>query len=207
DKGIALLLTPPFDKTPHDPGYIKGYVPGVRENGGQYTHAAIWVMMAFAELRDGNRTLEMFNMLNPIHHGQSKAGLHRYKIEPYVVAADIYAVEPHTGRGGWSWYTGSASWFYRAGIESLLGFRLEGEKLHLEPRMPDAWRSFEISYRYKSSLYRITVKKSKDGRASEVIQLVDDGKIHDVTIHVPEGKVTFASEPDRPIFYSGELKW
>ncbi|QDK38461.1 GH36-type glycosyl hydrolase domain-containing protein [Bdellovibrio sp. NC01] len=206
EKKLALLLTPPFDKTSHDPGYIKGYVPGVRENGGQYTHAAIWVMMAYAKLGDGNRALQMFNMLNPINHGHNKASVQRYKIEPYVVAADIYAVEPHVGRGGWSWYTGSASWFYRAGIESLLGLTIEGNKLTIKPCMPDAWNSFVIRYRYGESSYRITVQKSKGAAAHQGIQLVDDGKAHEITVLVPEQKSIFASEISDRTSYNDELK-
>ena len=122
--GLVILFTPPFDKGSLDPGYIKGYVPGVRENGGQYTHAAIWTLIAFALLGDGERAGELFALLNPINHSSTRAGLHKYKVEPYVAAGDVYAVPPHTGRGGWTWYTGSAGWMYRAGLESILGFKL-----------------------------------------------------------------------------------
>ena len=131
--GLVILFTPPFDKSNLDPGYIKGYVPGVRENGGQYTHAALWTLIAFAMLGDGERAGELFSLLNPINHASTRAGLHKYKVEPYAAAGDIYAVPPHTGRGGWTWYTGSASWMYRAGLESILGFQLRGERLKIEP--------------------------------------------------------------------------
>ncbi|WII73827.1 glucoamylase family protein [Bdellovibrio sp. 22V] len=186
DKKLILLLTPPFDKTSLDPGYIKGYVPGVRENGGQYTHAALWVMMAYAELREKEKVYSIFNMLNPIHHTRNREGVHKYKIEPYVVAADVYAVEPHVGRGGWSWYTGSASWFYRAGLESLLGFERHRDRLVLKPCVPSEWPYYEIHYRYKSSFYKIRIEQSAGRKTSEKleVQLVDDGKTHEVVFKV-----------------------
>ncbi len=209
DKKLILLFTPPFDKTALDPGYVKGYVPGVRENGGQYTHAAIWVMMAFAKLGNGNRALELLKMLNPINHSLSKSDLLRYKTEPYVVAADIYAHEAYVGRGGWSWYTGSSSWLYRAGLESLLGFELRNDRLYLNPCLPNAWNKFEIFYRYKSTQYHIKVENPRglskgsaswevDGKAvaEEYLTLVDDGKDHGVT-------VTLLETGSR--FYNGEL--
>ena len=124
--GLALLFTPPFDKTALDPGYIKGYPPGIRENGGQYTHAALWSVMAFATLGEGDKAAALFSLLNPINHARTRADVHRYKVEPYVVAADVYAAAPHVGRGGWTWYTGSAGWMQRAGVESILGLRLRG---------------------------------------------------------------------------------
>ena len=123
---LALLFAPPFDQTSLDPGYVKGYPPGVRENGGQYTHAAIWSVIAFALLGDGDRAAELFSLLNPIHHSATRAGVRRYKVEPYAIAADVYSVAPHVGRGGWTWYTGSAGWMYRAGLEWILGFRVRG---------------------------------------------------------------------------------
>jgi cyclic beta-1,2-glucan synthetase len=155
---LILLFTPPFDRAPVDPGYIKGYPPGVRENGGQYTHAAIWAVMAFAALGDGDKANELFSILNPINRASTRAGVHRYKVEPYVIAADVYAERPHTGRGGWTWYTGSAGWMYRAGIEWLLGFRLRGATLYLDPCIPRAWRRFEIEFRYHASHYQITIE-------------------------------------------------
>jgi cyclic beta-1,2-glucan synthetase len=161
DQELILLFTPPFDRSPIDPGYIKGYPPGVRENGGQYTHAAIWTVMAFAALGDGDKANELFSILNPINRTSTRAGVHRYKGEPYVAAADVYAEYPHVGRGGWTWYTGSAGWMYRAGLESLLGFRLRGAVLHLDPCIPRAWPRFEIAFRYHASRYEITVENPR----------------------------------------------
>ncbi|HEY4668447.1 MAG TPA: glycosyl hydrolase family 65 protein, partial [Tepidiformaceae bacterium] len=194
--GLVLLLTPPFDHTPLEPGYIKGYVPGVRENGGQYTHAAIWSAIAFAALGDGDKAVELFAMLNPINHASTEAGVRRYKVEPYVVAADVYAEPPHVGRGGWTWYTGSAGWMYRAGVESILGFRLRGARLAIDPCIPRAWRGFEMVFRYRSARYDIVVENTQgvsrgvssvevdgvslDGELS--IMLADDRKRHRVRI-------------------------
>ena len=173
---LVLLFTPPFDRAPVDPGYIKGYPPGVRENGGQYTHAAIWAVMAFAALGDGDKANELFSILNPINRASTRAGVHRYKVEPYVVAADVYAEPPHVGRGGWTWYTGSAGWMYRAGIEWLLGFRLRGAVLHLDPCIPRAWRRFEIAFRYHGSRYEITVENPR-GVSRGIAQIEVDGRI------------------------------
>jgi len=158
---LVLLFTPPFDHAPLDPGYVKGYPPGVRENGGQYTHAAIWAVMAFAALGEGDKANELFSILNPINRTSTRAGVHRYKVEPYVAAADVYAEPPHVGRGGWTWYTGSAGWMYRAGLEWLLGFRVRGAFLHLDPCIPRAWRRFEITFRYHASRYEITVENPR----------------------------------------------
>jgi cyclic beta-1,2-glucan synthetase len=155
---LVLLFTPPFDRAPLDPGYVKGYPPGIRENGGQYTHAAIWSVMAFAALGDGDKANELFSILNPINRASTRAGAYRYKVEPYVMAADVYAELPHVGRGGWTWYTGAAGWMYRAGMEWLLGFRLRGAVLHLDPCIPRAWRRYEITFRYHASRYHITVE-------------------------------------------------
>lgn len=194
DVGLVQLLDPPFDKSSLDPGYIKGYVPGVRENGGQYTHAAIWATMAFAELGDSERAWELLRMINPVNHSLTAEAMEIYKIEPYVVAADVYGVAPHTGRGGWSWYTGSAGWMYRLIVESLLGLQVEGERLHIRPVLPSAWRSFSMDYRYRETDYHITVLQdadledgdqvSLDGKvqAEQSISLVDDGKDHQVEI-------------------------
>ncbi len=156
--GLVLLFTPPFDRTPLDPGYIKGYLPGVRENGGQYTHGALWSVIAFAELDEGDKAGELFALLNPINHASTRSGLHRYKVEPYVAAADIYAENPHVGRGGWTWYTGSAAWMYRAGLEWILGFRLRGTTLHLDPCIPRSWPGYKISFRYHSARYWLKVQ-------------------------------------------------
>ena len=155
--GLVQLLDPPFDKSALDPGYIRGYVPGVRENGGQYTHGAIWAAMAFAALGDRERAWELTRMINPVNHALSAATVATYKVEPYVVTADVYALAPHTGRGGWSWYTGSAGWLYRLLLESLLGLRLEGNVLHVAPCLPAEWPGCTIRYRYRTTVYHITV--------------------------------------------------
>ena len=192
---LIQLLDPPFDKSDLDPGYIKGYVPGVRENGGQYTHAAIWTAMAFAALGDGSRAWELLAMINPINHGRTPEEIAIYKGEPYVVAADVYAVPPNIGRGGWTWYTGSAGWMYRLIIESLLGLRLETDKLHFEPCLPKEWNSFTVHYRYRETLYHITVRQSRDNTAAGVIvdgaplseqtlSLVDDRREHVVEVNI-----------------------
>ncbi len=155
---LVLLFTPPFDRTGTDPGYIKGYLPGVRENGGQYTHAAVWCVMARAQLGDGERAAELFAMLNPVNHAASRAGVHAYKVEPYVVAADIYAEPPHVRRGGWTWYTGAAGWMYRAGLESMLGLTKRGDVLHVAPCIPPHWSGFRVRYRYGATDYEISVE-------------------------------------------------
>jgi len=195
-EGLILLFTPPFENTQHDPGYIKGYVPGIRENGGQYTHAAAWTVIAFAALGDGDKACEVFRMLNPIAHTSSRASVQRYKVEPYVVAGDVYAESPHVGRGGWTWYSGSAGWLYRAGLEWILGFRVRGQVLCVDPCIPRNWPGYSIDFRYHSATYKITVKnplgfsrgiastsidgKVLVGRAN--ILLADDGAAHQVLI-------------------------
>jgi len=193
---LLPLLSPPFDRTPHDPGYIKGYPPGIRENGGQYTHAAIWSVIAFAELGEGDQAADLFDLLNPINHAESRADVDRYKVEPYAVAGDIYAEPPHVGRGGWTWYTGAAGWLHRAGLEWILGFRKRGSALRIDPCIPRAWSGFEITYRYSRTLYRITVENpnrvchgvsrvSLDGApipADAPIPLSDDGREHAVQV-------------------------
>jgi cyclic beta-1,2-glucan synthetase len=161
DGGLVLLFTPPFDRTPLDPGYIKGYLPGVRENGGQYTHAAVWCILAFAQLGDGDKASELFSIVNPINHTKTRTGIQRYKVEPYVLAGDVYAESTHAGRGGWTWYTGSAGWMYRAGIEAILGFRLRGTTLAINPTIPRAWPSYEITFRYHAAEYAITVENPR----------------------------------------------
>jgi cyclic beta-1,2-glucan synthetase len=152
---LVLLFTPPFDHTPKDPGYIKGYVPGVRENGGQYTHAAVWCLFAYAKLGMGNRAAELFSMLNPIHHALTRTAVNTYKVEPYVMVADIYGKEPHVGRGGWTWYTGSAGCMYRGGVEFILGVHRRGNRLCFDPCVPKEWPGFKVSYRHESTLYEI----------------------------------------------------
>jgi cyclic beta-1,2-glucan synthetase len=158
DERLMLLFAPPFDRTPRDPGYIKGYLPGIRENGGQYTHAAIWSVIALAQLGEGDRSYDLFSLLNPIHHARRRASAHRYKVEPYAVAADVYSEPPHMGRGGWTWYTGAAGWLYRAGLESILGFRKRGSALAIDPCIPRSWHQYEITYRHGDTLYRIAVE-------------------------------------------------
>jgi cyclic beta-1,2-glucan synthetase len=182
---LALLFTPPFDHTRLDPGYIKGYPPGIRENGGQYTHAALWSVMAFARLGQGDKAWRLFSLLNPINHARTRANVQRYKVEPYVVAADVYANPRHVGRGGWTWYTGSAGWMQRAGIESILGLRLRGEVLHLDPCIPKSWPSFEMMVRYRSARYKILVENPDGaGRGIASAQL-DDTVIVERPLHVP----------------------
>jgi cyclic beta-1,2-glucan synthetase len=197
DDGLALLFTPPFDRTSLDPGYIKGYPPGIRENGGQYTHGAVWSVIAFAMLGDGDKAGALFAMMNPINHALTPDAVQRYKVEPYVMCGDLYSVAPHVGRGGWSWYTGSAGWMYRAGLESILGFRLQGNSLLLDPCIPKAWPGFRIDFRYRSSRYDIAienpggvsrgiVRAELDGVAlpgkEARIELADDGATHRVRV-------------------------
>ena len=172
DIGIVQLLAPPFDKSGLNPGYIKGYVPGVRENGGQYTHGAIWAAMAFAALRDNRHAWEIMTMINPINHTSSSEAMATYKVEPYVVAADVYALVPHAGRGGWTWYTGSAGWMYRLIVESLLGLKREGNKLRLIPCLPADWNGFGLRYRYGKTIYHIAVSRA-DERKIEMEVTID----------------------------------
>ena len=177
DDGLVQLLDPPFDTAPLDPGYIRGYVPGVRENGGQYTHAAIWAAMAFAALGDRERAWELLRLINPVNHGRSAAAIDTYKLEPYVVAADVYALEPHVGRGGWSWYTGSAGWMYRLVVESLLGLTVAGDRMVLSPCLPADWPAIGIRYRYRDTFYHITVSQMRgaDAGLGPAARLVVDG--------------------------------
>jgi cyclic beta-1,2-glucan synthetase len=173
DARLIQLLDPPFDKSDLNPGYIKGYVPGVRENGGQYTHGAVWAVMAFAALGDSKRAWQLFDMINPISHSATAASAELYRVEPYVVAADVYAVPPHTGRGGWTWYTGSAGWMYRLITESLLGLHLDVDKLHFAPCLPASWPFFKIHYRYRETFYHITLRNN--GSDLTVKRVVVDG--------------------------------
>lgn len=197
--GVALLFKPPFDKTHLDPGYIKGYPPGIRENGGQYTHAALWSVMALAQLGEGDKAAGLFSLLNPINHARTRADVHRYKAEPYVVAADIYAVAPHVGRGGWTWYTGSAGWMQRAGVESILGMRIRGTSLSLDPCIPKSWPGFAMTFRHRSAWYEIQVD-NPDGHGRGIktaeldgvtiderplhVRLFDDGTTHRLRIRL-----------------------
>jgi len=194
---IIQLLDPPFDKSSLNPGYIKGYVPGVRENGGQYTHAAIWAAMAFARLGDSQHAWELLGMINPINHSRSSTDINTYKVEPYVVAADVYAVSPHVGRGGWTWYTGSAGWMYRLILESLLGLKLEVNKLTIEPCIPMEWKAFNIHYRYRETIYHIKVVRLPPGndknivtvdgtkQENQTIELINDTQEHQVEVQIP----------------------
>ncbi len=174
EDGLVLLFDPPFDETTLDPGYIKGYLPGIRENGGQYTHAAIWSVVAFAMLGEGDKAVDLFDLLSPIHHAGRRADVQRYKVEPYAVAADVYSKPPHVGRGGWTWYTGAAGWLYRAGLEWILGFRKRGSTLSIDPCIPRAWQRFEIDYRHGGTLYRIEVE-NPDGVSRGVSRISVDG--------------------------------
>ncbi|MBA3761612.1 MAG: hypothetical protein H0X07_13895, partial [Gemmatimonadales bacterium] len=195
DARVLMLLTPPFDKTEKDPGYIKGYLPGVRENGAQYTHAALWAVLATALQGNHDRAFELYQMINPLTHARTPEEVATYKVEPYVVAADVYTAKGQLGRGGWTWYTGSASWMYRVGLEGILGLKKRGDTLFIEPRAPAAWKEYSIEYRHGGSRYVIVVQNEDgginggvevtiDGRASADggIQLVDDGKRHEVSV-------------------------
>lgn len=156
--GIIKLLDPAFEKSKLEPGYIKAYLPGVRENGGQYTHAAVWTIIANAILGFGDKAGEYFRMINPIEHTITKEAVNRYKVEPYVIAADVYGVGNLIGRGGWTWYTGSSSWMYKAGIEYILGLKIQNEILRINPSIPTQWKEYSIRYEYKTSVYNIKVK-------------------------------------------------
>ena len=201
DEGMIVLLTPPFDKSHMDPGYIKGYLPGVRENGAQYTHAALWAVQATALMGDGDRAFTLYQMINPLTRAGDAAAAAKYKVEPYVIAADVYTANGQHGRGGWTWYTGSASWMYRVGLETILGFSKRGDALRIEPRVPAHWKEYAIDYRYGASVYSIKVQiGGAAGRATVVtldgrelsdgdIPLLDDGRGHEV--------VVLARRPDR----------
>jgi cellobiose phosphorylase len=196
DLDVIQLVDPPFDHSELNPGYIKGYVPGVRENGGQYTHAAVWAVMAFAAVGDAARAWELFHLINPVRHGDSDSAIARYKVEPYVVAADVYTNPQHAGRGGWTWYTGSAGWMYRLIIESLLGLRLDVDRLRIEPLFPQEWTSFVIHYRYRETFHHIHVRKVGDGqnvtrvafdgteRPDKTIPLWDDRRDHSAEVEI-----------------------
>ena len=155
---LVLLLAPPFDRTPQDPGYIKGYLPGVRENGGQYTHAGLWTVIALARLGLGDDAMELFHMINPINHARTPDAVERYRAEPYAVAADVYAHPMHVGRGGWTWYTGSAGWMYQAAIDGLLGLQRHGDTFTVAPCIPAMWPACSIDWKHGRSLYRIDIR-------------------------------------------------
>jgi cyclic beta-1,2-glucan synthetase len=175
--GLALLFTPPFDHTTRDPGYIKGYPPGLRENGGQYSHAAMWAILAYTELGEADKAAELFAMLNPINHARTPEEVERYKVEPYAVAADVYSVAPHIGRGGWTWYTGAAGWMYRAGLEGMLGIRREGASLVVKPCIPSAWPSFEAQVCIDAAAYQIRVENLAPGSQERSYALLDDTRV------------------------------
>jgi cyclic beta-1,2-glucan synthetase len=213
EAGLHLLLAPPFDHALPDPGYIKGYPPGLRENGGQYTHGAAWSVIAFAMLGEGGKAAELFALLNPINHANTRVGLQRYKVEPYVACGDVYSEPAHVGRGGWSWYTGSAGWLYRAGLEWILGFRLCGRSLLIDPSIPKAWRHFKIVFRYHSARYDIAVENPHgvshgvagvelDGQFLQgtpaLIPLSDDGATHSVRV-VLDGSSHIAEVPSEDL--------
>jgi cyclic beta-1,2-glucan synthetase len=202
DARLLMLLTPPFDKTEKDPGYIKGYLPGVRENGAQYTHAALWAVLATALQGNGDRAFELYQMINPLTHARTPEEVETYKVEPYVVAADVYTAEGQVGRGGWTWYTGSASWMYRVGLEGILGFTKRGDSLFVTPRAPTSWPGYTIEYRHGRSVYEIEVRNENsagwgttevtvDGRSTNGngIPLVDDGERHQVVVQPGEARV------------------
>ncbi len=182
DDGLVALLTPPFDHMAQDPGYIKGYVPGVRENGGQYTHAAVWVALAYALMGDGDEAVALLDLVNPVNHALDQASADRYRVEPYVIAADVYAVEPHTGRGGWTWYTGSASWYYRVAVRNILGLHLEAQDgvryLRIDPCVPKSWTAYRMTFRDGDATYEIRVENPR-GANRGVERVTVDGELLD----------------------------
>ena len=203
---LLQLLTPPFDVSAQEPGYIKAYPPGVRENGGQYTHAAAWIVMALAQLGSGDEAAEVFHMLNPVNHARNAADVARYKIEPYVIAGDVYSHPEHRGRGGWSWYTGSAAWMYRAAVESILGLRRSAATLSIDPCIPSAWPEYHITWRNNETRYEISVSNPErrsrgvlsatlNGETvdAKAVPVVDDGRVHDVRIVLGTTPVAAAS--------------
>ncbi|MGH6821037.1 MAG: GH36-type glycosyl hydrolase domain-containing protein, partial [Methylocella sp.] len=191
--GLALLFTPPFDKSFPDPGYIRAYPPGIRENGGQYSHGVIWEIFAHAQLGEAEKAFQLFSLLDPVNHARSEAETWRYKVEPYVIVADVYSVAPHTGQGGWTWYTGSASWMYRAGLEAILGIVREGNMLRVKPCMPPEWNEFQVSLKYGATRHEITVRRGsgaatsspqvqKISRSEYLIALQDKGGVVDIEL-------------------------
>ena len=195
ENGIIKLLDPAFEKSKLEPGYIKAYLPGVRENGGQYTHAAIWTIIAWSILGFGDKGAEYFKLINPIEHTRTKEAVNRYKVEPYVVAADVYGVGNLIGRGGWTWYTGSSSWLYKAGIEYVLGLKISNETLFINPSIPQEWKEYSIRYEYESSIYNIKVKNPNSKKTGveqfilngqeveeKKIKLIDNGKINEIEV-------------------------
>jgi cyclic beta-1,2-glucan synthetase len=200
EHSLVQLLDPPFDKTDLDPGYIKGYVPGVRENGGQYTHAAIWVVMALSKLGDSRNAFDILSLINPVNHSDSFGKASKYKVEPYVMAADVYALSPHEGRGGWTWYTGSAGWMYRLIVESILGLKRENDRLFFEPCIPQEWDSYHIRYRFRETTYLITISQAETDDLVQTItvdgircldcfiSLINDQTEHHAEVRLPRKK-------------------
>lgn len=196
ENGIIKLLDPPFNKTKLEPGYIKAYLPGVRENGGQYTHGAMWAIIAFAKLGFGDKAVEYYRMVNPIEHSRTKEEAKKYKVEPYVIAADVYGASNLQARGGWTWYTGSSSWFCKAGLEDILGLKVEEGNLKVEPCISNKWEGYSIKYRYKTSIYNIEVKNPNGKCTGEnqkfffngkeikekQIKLEDNGSINEIEV-------------------------
>lgn len=192
------MLDPPFEKSSLEPGYIKSYLPGVRENGGQYTHSAVWVIIAFSLLRLNEKAMELYKLINPIEHSDTREKSEIYKVEPYVIAADVYGTSNLSGMGGWTWYTGSSSWFYKAGIEYILGLKIDKGNLTILPCIPNGWNEYIIRYEYKTSIYNIKVKNiSKDGKndvkkfkvdGKEIdeksIKLIDNGRRYEVEVEL-----------------------
>jgi len=195
DKRLVLLLDPPFNHMHPSPGYIQGYLPGVRENGGQYTHAALWAVSAVARMNDGDRALEYLGFLNPVQHSQTAAGVARYRVEPYAIAGDVYSTAPHTGRGGWTWYTGSSGWMYRVAVEDILGLTCTGRALQINPCIPRGWTRYEMTFTRSDTRYHIVVE-NPDGvcrgvrfvrvddreQFESTIALVDDRATHEVLV-------------------------
>jgi cyclic beta-1,2-glucan synthetase len=188
DQRLVLLFTPPFDRSPLEPGYIKGYLPGIRENGGQYTHPAMWLIQALAQEGRIDDALAIFDLVNPVLHAASAGGVERYQVEPYAVAADVYGVPPHTGRGGWTWYTGSAAWMYRVALESLLGLDLRGNKLRLNPKLPQDWPGFELTLRRGGTSWRFVISRQaaagQAAPATHEFELTEDGQAHEFAVGV-----------------------
>jgi cellobiose phosphorylase len=199
-ESIVLVLDPPFDKSEPTPGYIAGYLPGVRENGGQYTHAALWVVMALAELGEFDRAMEILTLIDPVRRGGGNASIEHYSVEPYVVAADVYNNPQHVGRGGWTWYTGSAAWYYRVILETVLGFELRGDNLRFTSKIPSHWNEFRLNFTHKNSSYFVHLQHITDSEiaqtmwlddtlvAGQSILLQDDGKVHHIKINISPSK-------------------
>ena len=193
ENGIIKLLDPPFEKGKLEPGYIKAYLPGVRENGGQYTHSAIWVIIAESMLGFDDKALELYRMINPIEHSRTKDAVNKYKVEPYVIPADIYGAGNLVGRGGWTWYTGSSSWYYKAGIEYILGLKIENGYLKIDPCIPKDWKEYQIQYKWKDSVYNIKVK-NPNNKNSGVTKVLLNGQETDNFIKLDEGRNIYQVE-------------